>query len=54
MYIDPSTGGVLFQALAGVFVALSGVLLVFSRKIREGIAKRRRKNRQDEEETNNE
>lgn len=50
MYIDPSTGGVLFQALAGVFIAASGVILVFSRKIREGIAKLRRKSRKDEEE----
>ena len=50
MYIDPNTGGVLFQALAAVFVALSGVMLVFSSKIRAGIAKLRRKNK-DEEET---
>jgi len=49
MYIDPSTGGVLFQALAGIFVALSGVLFVFSRKIREGIAKMRRRGRNEEE-----
>jgi len=49
MYIDPSTGGVLFQALAGVFVALSGVLFIFSRRIREGIAKMRRRGRKDEE-----
>lgn len=54
MYIDPSTGGVLFQALAGVFITLSGVILVFSRKIREGIAKMRRRGRKDEENTNNE
>lgn len=49
MYIDPNTGGILFQALAGVFVALSGVILVFSRRIREGIAKMRRRGRKDEE-----
>ena len=30
MYIDPSSGGVLFQALAAAFVAVSGVVLVFS------------------------
>lgn len=49
MYIDPNTGGILFQALAGVFIALSGVILVFSRRIREGIAKLRRRGRKDEE-----
>jgi hypothetical protein len=50
MYIDPNTGGILFQALAAVFVAGSGVLLFFSRNIREGIAKLRRKFRKDDEE----
>lgn len=50
MYIDPNTGGVLFQALAGVLVAISGVLFVFSRKIKEGIARLRRRTRKDEEE----
>lgn len=52
MYIDPTTGGVLFQALAGVFIAASGVILVFSRRIREGIAKLRRKTRKDDEDEN--
>jgi len=51
MYIDPNTGGILFQALAGVFVAVSGVLFVFSRKIKEGIAKMRRRSREDNEES---
>ena len=50
MYIDPSTGGIIFQALAGVFIAASGVILVFSRRIREGIAKMRRKAREEKEE----
>jgi LPXTG-motif cell wall-anchored protein len=49
MYIDPNTGGVLFQALAGALVAISGVLFVFSRRIREGIARLRRRMRKDEE-----
>jgi len=49
MYIDPNTGGILFQALAGVFIALSGVILIFSRRIREGIAKMRRRGRKDDE-----
>jgi hypothetical protein len=51
MYIDPNTGGMLFQALAAVLVAGSGVLLFFSRNIREGIAKIRRRFRKDEEDT---
>lgn len=50
MYIDPNTGGILFQALAAVFVALSGVLLIFSGRIRGYISKLRRKARKDENE----
>jgi hypothetical protein len=49
MYIDPNTGGILFQALAGVLVAVSGVLFIFSRKIKETIARWRRRTRKDEE-----
>ena len=49
MYIDPNTGGMLFQALAAVLVAGSGILLFFSRNIREGIAKMRRRLRKDED-----
>ena len=50
MYIDPNTGGVLFQALAASLAAISGVLLIFSRQIRQGIAKLRRGARKDETE----
>ncbi|NWG08519.1 MAG: hypothetical protein HXY35_17710 [Chloroflexi bacterium] len=49
MYIDPGTGGVLFQVLAGLFVAISGAVLVFSRNIREWFARMRRRGRKDEE-----
>lgn len=49
MYIDPNTGGMLFQALAVVLVAGSGVLMFFSRNIRDGIAKLRRKFRKEDE-----
>jgi hypothetical protein len=49
MYIDPNTGGVLFQALAGVVAAISGVLFFFSRQIREGIARLRRRGRKDDD-----
>lgn len=49
MYIDPNTGGILFQALAGILAAVSGLLFFFSRRIREGIARVRRKLRGGEE-----
>ncbi len=52
MYIDPNTGGMLFQVLAGALVAGSGILLFFSRNIREGIAKLRRRMRKEDEEQN--
>ena len=49
MYIDPNTGGILFQALAGLLAVISGALLFFSRQIREGIARLRRRCRKDNE-----
>ncbi len=49
MYIDPNTGGVLFQALAAVFVAVSGVLLIFSGRIRAYFSQLRRKSRENKE-----
>ncbi len=49
MYIDPNTGGVLFQALAAVFVAVSGVLLIFSGKIRGYFSQLRRKSRENKQ-----
>jgi hypothetical protein len=33
MYIDPNTGGMLFQALAIMFGVISGAILTFSGKI---------------------
>jgi uncharacterized iron-regulated membrane protein len=51
MYIDPNTGGVLFQALAGVLAVFSGALLVFSRNIRQWISRLRRSARKDDEDT---
>jgi hypothetical protein len=50
MYIDPNTGGILFQALAAVFIAVSGVLLVFSGRIRGFFSRIRRRARKDETE----
>ncbi len=53
MYIDPNTGGILFQTLAVLFGVFSGVVLLFSSKIKMGIAKLRRafKNETDETES---
>ena len=50
MYIDPNTGGVLFQALAAAFAVVSVVLLSFSGRIRQMIARLRRKTRKDQDE----
>ena len=46
MYIDPSSGGVLFQALAAAYVAVSGVVLVFSGRIKAFFSQLRRKSRE--------
>jgi len=49
MYIDPNTGGMLFQALAAVLAVFTGVMLVFSRNIRQFFSRMRRSARRDEE-----
>lgn len=41
-YIDPNTGGMLFQLLAVLFGLLSGVLVFFSARIRMAFARVRR------------
>jgi hypothetical protein len=41
-YIDPATGGMLFQALATAFALFSGIVLIFSRRIRVAFARARR------------
>jgi hypothetical protein len=51
MYIDPNTGGILFQTLAVLFGVISGVVLLFSSKIKMGIAKLRRAMRKETEES---
>jgi hypothetical protein len=43
MYIDPSTGGMLFQVLAVAFAAISGTVLLFAGRIKMFFAKKRRK-----------
>jgi hypothetical protein len=45
-YIDPNSGGMLFQALAASFAVISGAILIFSRQIRNGIARARRRLRE--------
>lgn len=46
MYIDPNTGGMLFQVLAALFAVLSGVILFFSGKIRMYFAQLQRRFRE--------
>jgi hypothetical protein len=38
-YIDPNTGGMLFQLLAVFFAFSSAIILFFSRQIRVGLAR---------------
>lgn len=42
MYVDPNTGGLLFQILVAAFAALSAFVLVFSRRIRQVLARLKR------------
>lgn len=51
MYIDPNTGGILAQTLIILFGVISGAVLLFSSKIKMGIAKLRRAFRKDSEDT---
>jgi hypothetical protein len=41
-YVDPSTGGLLFQVGSLVFAAVSGVLLFCSRQVKSAAARLRR------------
>lgn len=51
MYIDPNTGGMLFQVLAVAFTVITGVFLIFSSKIRAGVARLRRSMSRKSDET---
>jgi hypothetical protein len=42
MYIDPNSGGMLFQVLVVIFGVFSGAVLLFSSRIKMGIARLRR------------
>lgn len=50
MYIDPNSGGMLFQILVVIFGVLSGTVLMFSSRIKMSIAKLRRSLRKKNEE----
>jgi hypothetical protein len=41
-YVDPGTGGMLFQVLAVLFAFFSGIILFFSRQIKTTAARVRR------------
>ncbi len=49
MYIDPGSGGMLFQILAVLFGVISGTVLMFSGRIKMMIAKFRRNMRKEQE-----
>lgn len=42
MYIDPNSGGMLFQVLAIAFGVISGTVLIFASRIKAGFARLRR------------
>jgi hypothetical protein len=50
MYVDPNTGGLLFQALAGLLAVFTGVLLAFSRNIRQWFSRIKRNSRKENDE----
>ena len=50
MYIDPNTGGILFQALAAAFAVVSVLIMSFSGRIRQFFARMSRRMRKDQDE----
>jgi hypothetical protein len=50
MYIDPNSGGLIFQMLIVIFGVFSASVLLFSSKIKMGVAKLRRAIRQRNDE----
>jgi hypothetical protein len=50
MYVDPNSGGMLFQILAVLFGVISGVILFFAGKIRMAVARFLRSFRKESEE----
>lgn len=52
MYIDPNTGGMLFQILAVMFGVFSGLVLLFSSRIRMFFARLTRSSKENQESEN--
>lgn len=52
MYIDPNSGGMLFQALLILFGVISGSVLIFSSKIKMFFARMSRSVRERDEDSN--
>jgi hypothetical protein len=50
VYIDPNVGGVLFQAFAVIFTAVTGIVFVFSRQGGSGLGRIRRLFRKQKDE----
>ena len=50
MYIDPNSGGMVFQVLLVLFGVLSGAILLFYGRIKMGVARLRRSLREKREE----
>jgi hypothetical protein len=46
MYIDPNSGGLIFQILVVLFGVISGAVLIFSSKIKMGVSKIQRRIRE--------
>lgn len=51
MYIDPNSGGMLFQALLVLFGVISGSILIFSSRIKMGFARLMRSFRERSDES---
>jgi hypothetical protein len=49
MYIDPQSGGMLFQVLLVIFGVFSGAILLFYSRIKMGVARLRRSVREKRE-----
>lgn len=54
MYIDPSSGGLLFQILAIAFTTISGVILLFSNRIKMFFSRLRRSSGEEDKSNNQE
>ena len=48
MYIDPNTGGMLFQILAVALAAITGLFFIFAGRIRAAFARLRRSMRHED------